>query len=388
MQQIDDIAMYRHWMTEIAAVCERIAEGDLEARLTGAPEEETLRRTVIAINAMLDQTDAFVREARVSLDCAGRKRFYRRFMLRGAKGAFRVGARMINEAGKEMARQHHAIQESVAARRNIAHQLEHTVSTIRQSVAVIYDTAKKLSHSAQKTTQDAAGAAAESAHTSASVQNVASSTEQLAVAFGEIEQQANESAKVAGKAAVAAQKINSVTTQLNEASHKIGGVIRIISQIARQTNLLALNATIEAARSGEAGRGFAVVASEVKHLAQQTASATEEIQEEVNAIQKAASQTASSISGISETIHNVDEIARMIALAVNSQREATSDISRSVQEAAHSVEAVSGSIEGVSREARATSEGTAALLQPADELMAQATLLSRSFEELLASIHV
>ncbi|MCC6390110.1 MAG: hypothetical protein IT167_05880 [Bryobacterales bacterium] len=387
MQQVEDLAMYRHWMAEIAAVCERIAEGDLEARLIGAPEEETLRRTVIAINAMLDQTDAFVREAGVSLDCASKKRFYRRFMLRGAKGAFRAGARMINEAGNEMARQNHAIQDSVATRRKIAQQLDHTVDTIRHSVAAIHDTAKKLSHSAQKTTHDAAGAAAESAHTSASVRNVASSTEQLVVAFGEIEQQAGESARVAGKAAAGAHKISSVITQLNEASHKIGGVIRIISQIARQTNLLALNATIEAARSGEAGRGFAVVASEVKHLAQQTASATEEIQEEVNAIQKAATQTASSISGISETIHNVDGIARMIALAVNSQREATNEISKSVQEAAHSAQAVSTSVQDVSREARVTSEGTDALLQPADELLAQATLLSRSFEELLASIH-
>lgn len=65
---------------------------------------------------------------------------------------------------------------------------------------------------------------------------------------------------------------NSVALQHTMA--ELGGVVEVISRIAKQTNLLALNAAIEAARAGDAGRGFAVVASEVKKLSADTQAAT------------------------------------------------------------------------------------------------------------------
>jgi methyl-accepting chemotaxis protein len=72
---------------------------------------------------------------------------------------------------------------------------------------------------------------------------------------------------------------------LANAAERIGAVVDLIRSVAAQTNLLALNATIEAARAGDAGKGFAVVAGEVKGLAAQTATATEDIQRQVAAIQ-------------------------------------------------------------------------------------------------------
>lgn len=70
------------------------------------------------------------------------------------------------------------------------------------------------------------------------------------------------------------EKVFSMTQSILAMTGKVG----VISTIADQTNLLALNAAIEAARAGDAGRGFAVVASEIRKLAQDAASAAQDIE--------------------------------------------------------------------------------------------------------------
>jgi len=100
--------------------------------------------------------------------------------------------------------------------------------------------------------------------------------------------------------------------KLEQRTKDISGIISVISGISDQTNLLALNAAIEAARAGESGRGFAVVADEVRTLAQNTGSATAEIEAMLTEITQ---ETSDSLTAMEST---VPKIEKGLALGVES----------------------------------------------------------------------
>ena len=119
---------------------------------------------------------------------------------------------------------------------------------------------------------------------------------------------------------------------LSEAAGKIGEVVKIINEIANQTNLLALNATIEAARAGNAGKGFSVVASEVKNLAGQTASATEEITLQINAMQDATSKVIESMEGITKTVNRINDTTVNVRESIEDHNRIANDIFENIND--------------------------------------------------------
>lgn len=379
-----------HWIRKASAVCREASQGNLEARILGYTRNDELGAMIQGINNMLDVTDAFVRESKASLEYAAKGKFFRRVLLRGLPGSFRQAASIINAGTEEMSKGATALIDARDRRLKLADDFELAVRGIVTTVAAasteLTATAQLLAQNAAGTTDQSVAAAAASEQTAVNVDRVAAATEELTSTVAEVGRQVEDSTKFASGAVTEAERSSAIVNGLSEASKRIGGVVKLISQIAGQTNLLALNATIEAARAGDAGKGFAVVASEVKNLAQQTASATEEIQREIEGIQSISGDTVKAISGFGETIKKMRDIAGAIEVAVGEQQAATNEICANINQAATGTKDVSRNIGGVTLAAQETSSGAGQVLEAAQELSRQSEALQRSVESFLVSV--
>ncbi|WP_049975992.1 methyl-accepting chemotaxis protein [Azospirillum sp. B506] len=268
-----------------------------------------------------------------------------------------------------------AVRERAAEMERIAGAFEASVLGIVNAVSTQASDMQQIARS-MKETVDGTGERTKTVATaselaSENVQMVAASAEQLTASIREITKQVLVSADASDSAVREAQQVQEEVSKLNVASARIGEVIGIINGLAAQTNLLALNATIEAARAGEAGKGFAVVASEVKTLAKQSASATDEIAEQIGRIQQQVEQSVSSIARIVKTIENLNSISTGISAAVNQQQAATNEISRSVQMAAQGAMEVNNVIREVAEDVEDTGNASGSVLEVSDRLARQ-----------------
>ncbi len=225
-----------------------------------------------------------------------------------------------------------------AALREMAETIEREASTavdqVNKLTRELAETAKTMSATAAETGQSAGQAANAANRALDTTQAVAGSAEQLACAVDEITQQMSKSRQVAEAAVTTSRQAQVSIDALSRQATDISQIAALITNIASRTNLLALNATIEAARAGEAGKGFAVVASEVKQLASQTAQATQQITQQINAVQQATTNAAEAMASIAVKIGEIDHIGTSIAAAVEQQSASTAEIARSMGEAA------------------------------------------------------
>jgi methyl-accepting chemotaxis protein len=245
-------------------------------------------------------------------------------------------------------------------------------------------TATQLTSNSEETTAQANAAHTSAEEVSRGVETVATNTEEMNASIKEIARNANEASSHSKDTQKQAESTNETITKLGKSSQEIGNVIKVISSIAQQTNLLALNATIEAARAGEAGRGFAVVANEVKELAKQTANATEEITNKINAIQHDSSGAVSAIKTITYSIEKLNSIAGSIAASVEEQMATTSEVARVVQASSLGVKGISENVKQVFNAAKSTNIGANQLVDAARGL----AQLAEQMQELVKRIQV
>ena len=238
-------------------------------------------------------------------------------------------------------------------------------------------TSQQMAGNAEETSTQAGVVSAASEQVSKNIQTAAAGAEEMTASIGEIAKNSNEAATIAKEAVSVAGSANETIKTLGEASVEIGKVIKVITSIAQQTNLLALNATIEAARAGEAGKGFAVVANEVKELAKQTAQATEDISQRIEAIQAGSEGAVEAIGKVSTIIGTINDISSTIAAAVEEQTVTTNEITRNVSEASRGSGEIAENITGVATAAQNTTTGANDALGAAKGLSEMASQLQQ-----------
>ncbi len=129
-----------------------------------------------------------------------------------------------------------------------------------------------------------------------------------------------------------------------------------------------------------------MVASDVKALAEQTATATGEISQQITGIQNATQESVGAIKEIGDTIDRMSEIASTIASAVEEQGAATQEISRNVQQAAQGTQQVSANITGVQRGTSETGSASSQVLSAAQTLSRDSNRLKTQVGKFLNTV--
>ena len=268
-----------------------------------------------------------------------------------------------------------------SATRKLLDGIIENVHALASSSEELTAVSQQMASSAEQTRSQANVVASAGDQMSRNAQVVSRNVEDLGASIREIAKSAHEAAKVATTGVEVANTTTSTVARLGESSAEIGKVLKVITSIAQQTNLLALNATIEAARAGDAGKGFAVVANEVKELARETAKATEDIGQKIDAIRQVTQGAVEAIAQISTIIIRINDYQSTIASAVEEQSATAREIGVSGVEAARGSADIARNITAVAQASQHAAEGASNTQKASEELARMAAGLQRLVEQ-------
>jgi methyl-accepting chemotaxis protein len=373
------------YIREVSQVLEKVAAGDLSAKMTERSERDVLTRscqkTVIAVRALASDTSALVEAAKqgkleVRADVSGHQGEFRSVVqgvndtLDAVMGPLNVSAKYVEQiskgdipaqitdtyngdfnkiknnlntlivamnditsAAEEIAngnltvsiRERSPQDKLMQALSSMVTGLARTVSEVRAIASEVAGASQAISTTSVQVSTGASAQAASAEEASSSMEEMVSNIKQNA-------DNAQQTNKISIKSAKDAQESGKSVLEAVTAMKEIASKISIIEEIARQTNLLALNAAIEAARAGEHGKGFAVVAAEVRKLAERSQKAAAEINQLSGTTVLVSGKAGEMLDKLVPDIQRTAELVQEITAASQEQDVGAEQINKALQQ--------------------------------------------------------
>jgi methyl-accepting chemotaxis protein len=337
-------------MKGLSSVMDRLAKGDLQARVEGADRGDELGGMARAVQVF---KDAGLEKQRLEAEAAALRGTTEQERLKAEEMRARLAkeqAEVVTAIGSGL---EHLTAGDLTFQINTAFppDYEKLRSDFNAAMVQLQNTMKTvigrthgLRSGGAEITQASDDLSKRTEQQAASLEETAAALDQITATVKKTADGAIEARKVVAVAKDDAEKSGAVVreavgamTRIEESSGQIGQIIGVIDEIAFQTNLLALNAGVEAARAGDAGKGFAVVASEVRALAQRSAEAAKEIKALISA---SSDQVAQGVDLVGQTGRALNRIAEQIA-QING---VVSEIAASAQEQATGLHQVNSAV--------------------------------------------
>ena len=282
-------------LRNLAYFAQKVGRGEQGLRLKNTEREDEIGILAKEMNKMMNRIETSVRQERKQKEILQEELLKLLDTIEDAAGGdLTVRAEMTSSEVAIVADFFNAIIENL---QELITQVKQTANRVSTSVG---ENEAEILHLVEKTLKQAN-----------QISQTLKAVEDMNLSIQAVASNAKSAAEVAKKAAIMAETgeeaidktVNTIVQlrstvietgdkvkRLDESSQRILKAISLINQIALKTNLLAVNASIEAARAGEEGRGFAVVAEEIGKLANQSGTATKEIEKILENVQQETSE--------------------------------------------------------------------------------------------------
>lgn len=235
---------------------------------------------------------------------------------------------------------------------NATNELEKSATSVEEVSAVINEYSQDITQvigeihdGIARQSENAAECVTRTDILSNEIQEVGRVVEKVEVLVNENENMINQGIEIIRLLGERAQKTTEMTAEVGDSIESlkkeykiINSFVETITSISEQTNLLSLNASIEAARAGEAGKGFAVVAEEIRKLADDSAGAAGEIQNNVSQIMAQTENSVKNAGQAQEMVALQSESVEQVIKVFGDMREQMNTLAAGLKEIVASME--------------------------------------------------